>query len=136
MLIEARAVLMNPPRALRIGCILLAVLTTVNLFYLGAKPFAAGLFPEPWDKLAHLVVFGAISTLLWIGASSRVPAWAIVLVVAAIGALDELHQATLPGRNADIYDFITDVIAAMVALVALHFLRGSYVRNSQRRIHP
>jgi len=136
MLIEARAALMNPPRALRIGCILLAVVTTANLFYLGAKPFAVGLFPEPWDKLAHLVVFGAISTLLWIGAAGRMPAWAIVLVVAAIGALDELHQATLPGRNADIYDFMTDVIAAVVALIVLHFLRGSHVRNSQRRIHP
>jgi hypothetical protein len=41
--------------------------STFQLFYLGAQPFAAGLIPAPWDKLAHLAVFAVLTTLLWIG---------------------------------------------------------------------
>jgi hypothetical protein len=38
--------------------------STFQLFYLGAQPFAAGLIPVPWDKLAHLAVFAFLTTLL------------------------------------------------------------------------
>ncbi|MCL4472126.1 MAG: hypothetical protein M1547_13625 [Gammaproteobacteria bacterium] len=34
------------------------------LFYPGGKHFAVGLFPSPYDKLAHLAAFGALAGLL------------------------------------------------------------------------
>lgn len=91
--------------------IVLAAAITFLLFYAGAQPFAAGLIPAWWDKLAHLAVFAALTVLLWIGTAGRMPL-AVIATVIAIGAFDELHQASLPGRHADVADFITDAFAA------------------------
>jgi VanZ family protein len=85
----------------------------VSLFYLGAKPFAVGLLPPPWDKVAHVMVFSAITWLLW-GAANGRTALLVFLVVVAIGGLDELHQAMLPGRTSDAWDFLADVLASAV----------------------
>lgn len=95
---------------MRIACLLAALVIAVNLFYLGAKPFAVNLIPQPWDKLAHFVVFSILTVLVWIGTRGRMPL-AVVVAVAALGALDELHQGTLPGRSAEVTDFLADLFA-------------------------
>jgi len=97
--------------ALRSLCILAAAAITFLLFYLGAQPFAAGLIPARWDKLAHLAIFVTLTTLLLVGTAGRMPL-AMIAIVIAIGAFDELHQASLPGRQADAADFLTDACAA------------------------
>ena len=93
-------------------CLLLASAVIFQLFYLGSQPFAAGLIPPPWDKLAHLVVYSAITALLWIGTGGSTPVLVIMAVI-AVGALDELHQANLPGRDAALGDFLVDVCAGI-----------------------
>lgn len=90
----------------------------VDLFYLGSKPFAVGLFSSPWDKLAHFFAFGALSGLLWLGWLRKKSVW-VIMVVALIGLVDELHQHTLPGRSADPYDWLVDVVAAILAVSLL-----------------
>lgn len=99
-------------------CLATALVIVGLLFYLGGKPVAVGLFPEPWDKLAHFAVFGTVTGLLWIGLGRRLGLLVIVLI-AAIGALDEWHQAGLPGRSADYRDFLTDVGAAIFVVFVL-----------------
>ena len=42
-------------------CLVGAVSLVVNLLILGSQPFAAGLIPHPWDKLAHFSVYSAIT---------------------------------------------------------------------------
>ncbi len=93
-----------------------------TLFIGGAQPEAAGVFDAQWDKLAHFAYFGAMAALLLLALNMRTPVLAFIVVV-AIGAADELAQAQLPGRHADVADFITDVIAAAVVLAALMLLR-------------
>lgn len=93
----------------------LAIAIMVLLFYLGGKPFAAGLIPSPWDKLAHFVVYGAMAALLRQGIPER-PSWLLVLAVGVVGSLDEWHQMSVPGRSADLADLLTDVIAAVYAI--------------------
>ena len=113
-------------------CLALAAGVTFQLFYLGAQPFAAGLIPVPWDKLAHLAVFAVLTTLLWIGSASRMP-FAVIATAIAIGALDELHQADLPGRFADTADFLADACAATstgVFLFLLHARRKASERDA------
>lgn len=95
-----------------------AVVFIANLFYLGSKPFAVNLFPSPWDKLAHLLTFGFISGILWMGLLRKHPGWVVVLV-SLIGVADELHQHFLPGRSADPFDLLTDVLAALLAVIIL-----------------
>jgi VanZ family protein len=113
----------TPRTLLRRLCFVLAAAIAFQLFYLGAQPIAVGLFSAPWDKLAHFVVFSLITVLLWIGTAGRMPIMVIVTVV-AIGALDEWHQAWLPGRTADVGDFLVDVCAAVGAgAMLLYVLR-------------
>ena len=106
---------------LRRLCLVLAAAIAFQLFYLGAQPIAVGLFPAPWDKLAHFVVFSLITVLLLIGTAGRMPVIVIATVV-AIGALDEWHQAWLPGRTADVGDFLVDVCAAVGACAMLLYV--------------
>jgi VanZ family protein len=92
-------------------CLTLVAAIVFALFYLGAQPVAVGLFAAPWDKLAHFAVFSAVTALLWIATAGRMPL-AVIAAVVAVGALDELHQAGLPGRFADAADFLVDICAA------------------------
>lgn len=110
-------------------CLVLAVATIVQLFYLGAQPMAVGLIPPPWDKLAHFGVYSAITALLWIGTAGRMPL-AVIAAVVAVGALDELHQASLPGRSADAWDFVTDVCASAGTALALLLHDASGLRRA------
>jgi hypothetical protein len=112
---------------------LCAAILIVMLFWGGSQPFAAGLFPVPYDKIAHSLYFGVLSLLFWFGTAGR---WPVLLFVAvsAIGGLDELHQATLPGRVADVYDFLFDTAAAGLVIVALEW--NKFALNAiQRRMN-
>ena len=95
-----------------------AATLVVVLFWGGSQPFAAGLVPVPYDKLAHSLYFGVLSMLLWFGTGGK---WPLLLVVAvsAIGGLDELHQGALPGRVADFSDFLFDAVAAGLTVAVL-----------------
>lgn len=108
-------------RLLRRLCLVLAAAVVFQLFYLGAQPFAAGLIPPPWDKFAHFLVFSALTALLWFGTAGRMPLVVIAAVV-AIGALDELRQAGLPGRSADAADFLVDAAAIGCACIVMLLL--------------
>ena len=110
-------------------CLLLAAAVVFQLFYLGSQPFAAGLIPAPWDKLAHLVVYSAITALLWIGTGGSMPALVIAAVI-AIGALDELHQLGVPGRHAGMDDFLVDACAGVGTGIAMLLYAQSKQRHS------
>jgi len=99
-----------------------AVLFVFSLFYVGGKPIAVNLFREPYDKLAHLAAFGALTFLLWV-AMFRTRPVLLVLLVASVGALDEWHQAHLPGRSAGLEDWSFDVLATVIVVVVLVWLR-------------
>ena len=85
------------------------------LFHQGAQPYAVELILSPWDKLAHLALFGLLAALFWLMANARHP-WLVLLAVAAIGAIDELAQLRLPGRQPGLDDLLADVLGAAVAL--------------------
>ncbi len=115
--------------AFRALCLLAAAIMVFNLFYIGAKPVAVGLFTSHWDKVAHFLFFSTIAGLLWLGCDGRWPL-VVALIVIAVGGLDELHQATLPGREADLPDFATDTTAACCTVCVLMWLDH---RESRRR---
>jgi VanZ family protein len=56
----------------------------------------------------------------------------VIVTAIAIGALDELHQASLPGRVADAADFLADACAATgtgIFLFLLHARRKASERD-------
>lgn len=110
------------PASRRTGCMILAALLVALLFWLGSMPFAAGLFPDRWDKVAHVFFYAALAMLLHVGMGGRRALLAIALT-AAVGALDEWHQQTLPGRSSDWADWIADFLAASVAVGLMRWWR-------------
>jgi VanZ family protein len=95
------------------------------LFYGGAQPAAVGLFPAPWDKLAH-VAFFMVLTLLLLQLLPR-PLWVAVLLALLIGFGDEWHQLNLPGRQAGWGDIAADLFGVLLA-TGMH-LRARVTRN-------
>ncbi|HUQ74984.1 MAG TPA: VanZ family protein [Burkholderiales bacterium] len=80
--------------------------------------------PTGWDKVAHFGTFAVITALLWRGTAGRAPL-AVLGAVVAFAALDELHQMFLPGRSAEVLDFVADAAAAAAVCGVLFIRRKS-----------
>lgn len=79
------------------------------------------------DKLAHFTMYGILGFLLargWIASGWR-GAWLLPIAVALVlGMADERRQRSLPGRSADVMDWIADVSGASVGVfIALRVAR-------------
>jgi VanZ family protein len=105
------------------GCSLVLV---AQIFSLGALPFEPF---EPWNKLFHVLAYSALALMLWIATDGRRP----VLVIAGVmmlGALDELRQAAIPARSADMLDFLADALSAGVTGAVLMWTTKTGVKKS------
>lgn len=120
--------------SLRLICAVAAVLLVVGLFMGGAQPVAVGLFAEPWDKVAHATVFGALAVLLavalrgahgWHGRAALGQGTSLALaatLAAMVAGVDELHQMGLPGRVAAWDDLFADAAGIVLALALWSWL--------------
>ena len=73
------------------------------------------------DKMAHLAEYAGFGLLLTValrGTLRRVRRWVLLVVVvligAAVGALDETYQMTVPGRERELLDWVADVTGVLV----------------------
>lgn len=80
------------------------------------------------DKIVHVIEYGILGLLnaraLRIGVPALRASRALIgaaVLTAAFGYFDELHQAFVPGRDANVFDLLADVIGAVlgVAVYAL-----------------
>ncbi len=74
------------------------------------------------DKLAHFLEFGVFGFLLQRSFNqfygNRFKGYLLVFIGATFyGVLDEIHQSFVPGREADVSDFLADTIGIIVAQV-------------------
>lgn len=110
------------------------------LFALSAQPNPLPFLPPGLllqDKLLHGLAYTVLGALLLHGfqGSGCPPRRALVLAVALAsfyGATDEFHQSFVPGRNADVLDWVADTLgaalgagAARLATLALRRPRGA-----------
>lgn len=80
-----------------------------------------------WDKLAHMLVYGALGAALVLplsggrasGVTPGVAAGAIVLAL-AYGVSDEIHQHFTPGRTPDALDVVADTAGAAAGSAAAY----------------
>lgn len=102
---------------------MLAACGAMLLFVLGTRPDAGAVVPPaPYDKLAHMMVFGGFAGIAWLVGAGR----SIVLPVAialVLGCTDELLQSFTPGRDADWHDIVADGIGAVLVVGTLQFAR-------------
>jgi VanZ family protein len=79
------------------------------------------------DKVAHFGAWFILGGLAWWGAArlglGRATVVAII-VPALYGAVDEIHQRFVPGRSADVRDWLADAAGAVCAAVALALIAG------------
>ncbi|MES2978496.1 MAG: VanZ family protein [Pseudomonadota bacterium] len=110
------------PTKLRVAAGIAVFAAAVGLYVLGEQPIAVGLFKPPWDKVAHVVAFAGIAAATGLASGSR--GWRLVAwclgVALAIGSMDELHQAFLPGREAGLDDLSADAAGGLMGAVAMH----------------
>ena len=92
----------------------------ISLFVGGKAPAAGHLFPSPWDKLAHLTVYGLLTLNAYIAFPKKGLAFCIILTL-GIGALDEVHQVFLPFRHAGLDDWAADLCGALSMAALIHW---------------
>lgn len=118
-------------RQLRAVTALLALGIVAGLLMLGAQPFAVGLVPAPWDKLAHAGVFSVLAGV--IGLASGLRGWQMFALalggVLLVGGLDEWHQLYLPGRQAGLDDLAADAAGGLVGVALLAMYRRKKCRS-------
>ena len=73
----------------------------------------------PLDKVAHAVSFGVLALLFYL-ATGR--ALLSVLLASLYGVTDEFHQSLVPGRVADLFDWVADTLGAELAVSAVLLL--------------
>jgi VanZ family protein len=70
------------------------------------------------DKVAHFGAYLVLGFLLAFGANRlSLPLWLAVVLGFAYGLLDELHQSTVPGRHADLGDWIADAAGTLAGVL-------------------
>ncbi|MCX5752445.1 MAG: VanZ family protein [Candidatus Krumholzibacteria bacterium] len=95
---------------------------------LSADPFG---MPPYSDKVAHYLEYLILAFLFYRGIRGErwrmgFPAWFVVLATGlAIASIDEYHQAYIPGRDANIWDWTADMAGIVTgALIGMRRYRG------------
>jgi VanZ family protein len=114
----------NFQRTVRILAALTVVLSAAVLYVGGAQPVAVGLFPAPWDKLAHLLTFAVVGMAAGLAGGMRGWRMALWCVAGAllVGGMDELHQMFLPGRSTSWADLAADAAGGLLGAAVLAVL--------------
>jgi VanZ family protein len=76
--------------------------------------------PHPLDWVGHWGLYGILGLLIARAAALREWPWRRLAVAALIvscgAALDELHQLFIPGRSAEVLDWLSDTIGVTAGL--------------------
>lgn len=80
------------------------------------------------DKLVHASAYALMAWLAWQVFGQRRPAsWPLVgicvLFCSLYGASDEWHQSFVPGRDADVFDWLADTIGAGLSVMVLFWIQ-------------
>jgi VanZ family protein len=82
------------------------------------------------DKINHLVAYFILSALLYLTLIyqrksktlfTHAPS-AAILIASVYGALDEIHQIFIPGRFADILDWLADFVGSLLGVLLISYL--------------
>ena len=78
------------------------------------------------DKLTHAALY-AVAAYAWrraIRSPSDAVGWWVVVSIGLVGAFDEWHQQSVPGRSAEALDWLADVIGGFLGVLAARRLHA------------
>lgn len=96
------------------------------VFFLSSRPYLRAFGPEfdMKDNLAHGLEYAVLAALLFralgpvVWPDAVMTFLLVVVVVASIGAADEMLQGMIPGRRRDVVDWMSDATGAALATAA------------------
>lgn len=116
---------MRPPVLFRALPFLPAILCAGFIFWLSSQANPLPFLPQALlshDKLLHAVEYAVLAALVALPLGWLAPRWMLVVAVlaaSAYGATDEIHQSLVPGRDADVYDWLADSAGALLGAAAM-----------------
>jgi VanZ family protein len=105
----------------------------IGMLALGSLPGQAeALSAQAGDKLLHGLAYGFMTVLGFHAVLVRRQSkWlATLLLIAVLGLVDEALQILLPYRSASWLDWLSDVAAALVVLIALSLFHSHFDPDS------
>ncbi|HTT67451.1 MAG TPA: VanZ family protein [Gemmatimonadales bacterium] len=89
--------------------------------------------PHPLDWLGHASLYAGIGGLVArVGVLRRWPSRRLVvagILLSAWAALDELHQLFIPGRDAEVSDWVSDTVGGALGLyVGMRLMNSRFAR--------
>jgi VanZ like family len=113
--------LRQPTHWVKVVAVTSALLLAANVLWHGAQPYAVGLVPNGWDKVAHATLHFVLCTVLLFALGLRRGWWAVALC-SAFAAIDEWAQQFSPGRSVSFYDWLASDVGAVLGLAFAHAL--------------
>lgn len=86
--------------------------------------------PHSLDKAAHFIAFSMLTLLLW--KATGMPLFAVAAAL-VFGALAELRQAYIPGRNSDAWDFLANLCGVLATGLVIFLQSRRACAESSRR---
>lgn len=104
-----------------------AALWAAFLLYLGGRAAVGPVLrlPVGADKVAHALLYGVLGGLAlfgWRRAPHHAWIWPVLAAI-AVGGLDEWHQKGVPGRSAELLDWVADSAGITIAFLGLRSWR-------------
>jgi VanZ family protein len=91
------------------------------------------------DKLAHLLQYGLLASLIYFALKRAQvnchPILVAFLIASLYGVSDEIHQYFVGGRDADVLDAVADAVGSFVFPLGIHAIRygkGTRLPNRER----
>jgi VanZ family protein len=112
------------------------------IFYLSSlshpETYVPSLLLELGDKTLHGLEYAVLGIFCFRafrhGANMWAASHAVLLAIitsTGYGLTDEIHQAFVPFREADVWDLVTDALGAAVGVSGWHWLRSTQRKTSQ-----
>ena len=94
------------------------------------------------DKIEHFGAYGLLSAILYLNLLfqekyplfKKFPATFTLLVASLYGMIDELHQIFVPGRTADIRDWLADFLGSVLAVLIVKFILGKLKQIEGKKV--
>jgi len=102
----------------------------IILFILTTLPGQMAVTLDVSDKIEHFGAYGLLSVFLYLNLSfqnrfkifKKFPGTFTVVIASFYGLLDEIHQLLVPGRSADVLDWLADFSGSLVAVLITGYL--------------